>query len=223
MRPCSPVLLFSCLVVAASSTQTPAVAAPGVSTTAYRAILVLEEDFARFIAHRLDLSADGLPLRGEAAFVEVERAERTLEHLRLRYVALLTGDPNEEIRHLVLLRLAELHLDLGARIRRIPAPQSDVEGEGQRWAKRLTQRAVPLEGVGVGMLEQIARLPEGTASVQRFRNRAQLYAVLHAAEDGVLGPAQVATLRLELARDATYPAPRRLLEVRQVGRRAARW
>lgn len=184
---------------------------------------MLEHEFARFVGHRLDVSADGVPLRGESALVELDRAERWLETLRLRYVRLLVGAPTLEIRHLVLLRLAELHLDLAARIRRIPTAEDRDDGELQRWSLRLAQRAAPLEGIGFGMLDQIAQLPAGVPSVERFRARAHLYAVLHSEVDGTLGPAEVATLRQELTRDGLYPAPRRLLEGHQVGRRAARW
>lgn len=187
-----------------------------------RVILSLEHDFARFVGHRLDVSLDDVPMRGESALVEVDRAERWLERLRLRYISLLVGDRTLEIRHLVLLRLAELHLDLAARVRRIPAAEGLDDVEQQRWSQRLVQRAVPLEGIGLGMLDQIARLPAGASSVERFRARAHLYTVLHGGDGSPLGPTEVATLRQELVRDGMFPAPRRLLEGRQVGRRAAR-
>lgn len=188
-----------------------------------RVVLSLEHDFARFVGHRLDVSVDGTSLRGESALVEIDRAERWLERLRLRYIRLLAGDRTPELRHLVLLRLAELHLDLAARVRRVPAAEGSDDVELQRWTRRLAQRAVPLEGIGLGMLDQIARLPAGASSVARFRARARLYTLLHGGDEAPLGPAEVATLRQELARDGLYPAPRRLLEGRQVGRRAARW
>ncbi len=176
-----------------------------------RRLRALERSFHGFVAHKLrDLD-------------DVEAATATLEQLRLDYVdALSDPSSDERDRLLALLRLAELHLDLSARIRRVPYPQNLDESLQRQFDVRLSALALPLEATGQGILTQIVQRADRASVDGRFVHRARLYLHLHAhAGEVLLDADDVAVLQSELMA-STFRAPRSLLEAGRVGQRAAR-
>lgn len=172
-----------------------------------RRILVLERDFAAFTARPL--------LKRE----EVEQQMAALESLRLEYLEVLARAEQPRDRLLCLVRIAELHLDLSARVRRVPYPAAASEDEKARFDESLSQDALPLEAVGHGVLAQALDYADAHRLDGRFVRRARLYRSLHAGAS--LAPEEIKWLRSELS-DRTLGAPRRLLEAGRVGQRAAR-
>lgn len=188
---------------------------------AARHLLVLERDFARFTGTALDVDDDGRPLDAEAALLRTDRALADLERLRLRYLDLLRDDVPAETRVRALVRLGELHLDLGARVRRLPYPSEVARADKVAFDARLSRLALPLEATGLGMLDQALVLATKEGVTGRMVARARLYLALHR-DRAPLDDAQIATLESELTSGRTFPAPRRLLEGGRIGQRAAR-
>lgn len=172
-----------------------------------RRLLVLERDFAAFTARAL---------RGPD---DVEEQTAALEALRLDYLDVLARAAHPRDRLLCLVRIAELHLDLGARIRRLPYPVGASDDEKARFDEALSQDALPLEAVGRGVLAQALDYADQHGLDGRFVRRARLYRTLHAGD--ALDTDEIKWLRRELA-DRTFGAPRTLLEAGRVGQRAAR-
>jgi hypothetical protein len=172
-----------------------------------RRLLVLERDFSAFVAQPLRTQDD----------VEVQTA--ALEALRLSYLDALGKTDAPRDRLLCLLRIAELHLDLGARVRRLPYPAGASSSQRAAFDETLSQEALPLEAVGVGVLAQAIDYAETHGVDGRFVHRARLYRALHAGQS--LDKNELAWLRRELG-DRSFGAPRTLLEAGRVGQRAAR-
>lgn len=172
-----------------------------------RRLLVLERDFATFTARSLKARED------------VEDQTAALEALRLDYLDVLSRAAHPRDRLLCLVRIAELHLDLGARVRRLPYPAGITDDEKARFDEALSQDALPLEAVGRGVLAQALDYADQHGLDGRFVRRARLYRSLHTG--GALNTIEVKWLRRELF-DRTFGAPRTLLEAGRVGQRAAR-
>lgn len=179
----------------------------GSDALSQRRLLVLERDFAAFVAR---------PLAGPE---DIEDETASLEALRLDYLDVLSRAEHPRDRLLCLLRIAELHLDLGARIRRVPYPPGATEGEMRAFDEALSQDALPLEAVGRGVLAQAVDYAETHHLDGRFVRRARLYRSLHGGE--TLDADELAWLRRELV-DRSFGAPRTLLEAGRIGQRAAR-
>ncbi len=175
-----------------------------------RRLRALERSFYAFVAVKLH------------NLEEVEDATARLEQLRLDYLdALSEPNSDERDRLWALLRLAELHLDLSARIRRVPYQSADPAARAA-FDATLSQRALPLEATGKGILEQIVQRAERAGVEGRFVARARLYLHLHPQEGRVaLDDDDVVVLQQELMA-STVRAPRSLLEAGRVGQRAAR-
>ena len=172
-----------------------------------RRLRVLERSFHSFVATPLERVAD------------VERATATLERLRLEYLDALAKTHEERERLLALTRLAELHLDLSARIRRVPYPgELNVDDRGS-FDRGLSARALPLEATGLSLLRQVLERGEATAVDNRAVKRARLYLRLHTAE--ALTPEDLDVLQRELVA-VSWRAPRSLLDTGRIGQRAAR-
>ncbi|MDP2341232.1 MAG: hypothetical protein Q8O67_09755 [Deltaproteobacteria bacterium] len=187
-----------------------ATAATTQSSRDTRRLRALERTFHGFVAVKLhDLE-------------EVEDATARLEQLRLDYLDALTEPSSDERdRLLAMLRLAELHLDLSARIRRVPYPSTDLAARAA-FDATLSQHALPLEATGKGILEQIVQRADRAGVDGRFVARARLYAHLHPQQGTVaLDDADVGVLQQELMA-STFRAPRSLLEAGRLGQRAAR-
>jgi len=133
---------------------------------------------------------------------------------RCDYLDALTTSVDEHDRRLALVRLAELHLDLSARIRRVPYAGVDNR---QAFDARLSARALPLEATGISVLEQVVDRVDDDED--RFARRARLYLHLHT--DAVLTEADLDVLREELVA-VSFRAPRSLLDTGRIGQRAAR-
>jgi hypothetical protein len=172
-----------------------------------RRLLVLERDFAEFSAQ---------PLHGAD---DIEAQTASLEALRLDYLDVLARAQQPRDRLLCLLRIAELHLDLGARIRRVPYPAGASFGEKSAFDDMLSQQALPLEAVGKGVLAQAIDYADTHGIDGRFVRRARLYRALEAGEP--LSSDEIAWLERELV-DRSFGAPRALLEAGRIGQRAAR-
>jgi hypothetical protein len=186
---------------------TAATAAPQHDPLSQRRLLVLERDFAAFTARSLKARED------------VEDQTAALEALRLDYLDVLSRAAHPRDRLLCLVRIAELHLDLGARVRRLPYPAGISDDEKARFDEALSQDALPLEAVGRGVLAQALDYADEHGLDGRFVRRARLYRSLHTGD--ALTSTEVKWLRRELA-DRTFGAPRTLLEAGRVGQRAAR-
>ncbi len=188
--------------------------------TTERRLLVLESEFADFVAARLDRDEDGsraAPLKMLAA-VELQTAR--LESLRLRYLDVIEEASTHRQRLIAMVRIAELHLDLASRVRRLPYPADLDRSQRGAWDDDLSRRALPLEAVGLGVLEQVNEYADHRSLDGRFIRRARVYLALHASRR--LGDEELAALRLELAARGPFgPAPR-LLSAGRVGQRAAR-
>jgi hypothetical protein len=172
-----------------------------------RRLRALEPDFSAFVAIRL------------VAVDDIEPAVARLEGLRLEYLDALSASTSERDRLLALLRIAEAHLDVSARIRRIPYPAGLPTSSRASFDAALSARALPLEATGLSILEQIVRHGDDVGIDDRFVQRARLYLRLHTGarlEDGDLE-----VLRLELGA-ASFRAPRTLLDAGRIGQRAAR-
>ncbi len=181
-----------------------------------RRLAVLERDFAAFTATRLD--------RGDA-LIGIDDAIADLERLRLEYLDVLEHAQDDDARVAAMVRIAELHLDLGARIRRIPYPQLASVLEQRAFDERLSAQAMPLEAVGIGVLAQAEETALRKGVDSRFARRARLYLALHestGSDARDLSRDDVETLKKELAARGVYAAPRSLLEAGRIGQRAAR-
>jgi hypothetical protein len=169
-----------------------------------RRLLVLEGEAKRFMAQKLESPA------------RIDPALEELEALRLSYLDVLQGADGRD-RDLALLRIAELHLDLSARIRRIPYPAGASAADKARFDDQLSQQALPLEAVGLGVLAQLTDGADDATS--RYVRRARLYQLL--AQGAPLDAQAVRWLESELV-NPSFAAPRSLLEAGRVGQRAAR-
>lgn len=172
-----------------------------------RRLLLLERDFSSFVAAPL------------ATWQDVETETAALERLRLQYLDVLAKADSARDRMVCLVRIAELHLDLGARVRRLPYPRGALRSERAAFDERLSQEALPLEAVGRGVLAQAIDYADTHGLDGRFVRRARLYRSLHGGAP--LAAEELAWLRSEL-RDRSFGAPRTLLEAGRVGQRAAR-
>jgi hypothetical protein len=172
-----------------------------------RRMLVLERDFAAFSARPIANPED------------IEQQTAALEALRLDYLDVLAKAELPRDRLLILLRIAELHLDLGARIRRVPYPAGSDDLEKRGFDEMLSQDALPLEAVGRGVLAQAIDYADTHGLDGRFVHRARLYRALANGES--LSSDEIAWLQRELV-DRTFGAPRALLEAGRIGQRAAR-
>lgn len=197
--------LSALVLVGALAACAHAPAAPSALTV--RRLAVLEQDLRTFTGTRLT-SVD-----------DVERELGVLEELRLAYLDTLAVEVAPRDRVLCLLRIAELHLDLSARVRRVPYPIGAGEEERRAFDDLLSQQALPLEAVGRGVLAQAVDEAEAKGVDDRFARRARLYQRIHAGHS--LDRADLVLLKSELAA-RTFMAPRTLLEAGRIGQRAAR-
>ncbi len=191
-------LLLTTVTSLASGCATTAVASHQRDARRLRA---LERSFHAFVAS---------PIADEHG---IEAAVGRLEALRLDYLDALTTSVDEHDRLLALVRLAELHLDLSARIRRVPYVGVD---DHVAFDARLSARALPLEATGISVLQQV---DDSGSDHDRFVQRARLYLHLHT--DASLTEADLDVLREELVA-VSFRAPRSLLDTGRIGQRAAR-
>lgn len=187
---------------------------------------LLERDFLSFTQRPLDISIGDFSSEPDARLAGLDPWISELESLRLRYLQIAAHDHSESHRLIAMLRIAELHLDLGARIRRIPYPETWPDSDLQRFDAALSRAALPLEIVGIGVLEQVvdysARVPPALGDAAGYVDRCEMYLVLHRGNGERLGAAHLATLTRELSRKSAYPAPKTLLEAGRIGKRASR-
>ena len=215
--------LFPWLLISAAITLAGCAHIPDVQSDARQAerrLLVLEGEFSEFTAADLTLGDDGNRLDPAEALADLDRHNARLESLRLRYLDLVGEGSDDRQRVVAMVRIAELHLDLGARIRRLPYPRDATAGQMRAYDDHLGRIATPLEAVGYGVLSQVVDYAERRLFDGRFVRRARLYLGLH--RDGSLDRGEIVTLQSELSRAAPYGAPRRLLGAGRVGQRASR-
>jgi len=172
-----------------------------------RRLRALEPGFAAFVAVRL------------GAVDDIEPVVAGLEELRLEYLDALSASTTEKERLLALLRIAEAHLDVSARIRRIPYPAGLSTSARAAFDATQSARALPLEATGLSLLQQLGRRGDEAGIDGRFVQRARLYLRLHG--DAHLADADLEVLRLELTA-SSFRAPRTLLDAGRIGQRAAR-
>jgi hypothetical protein len=191
--------------------------------TVEKQLLLLEQDFAQFVAAKLSYAGAASGENQSSILASCESEVRKLESLRLRYLDLVAVSRSHRHRVTAMTRIAELHLDFGARIRRIAYPdslQSTVELD--LFEKKLASAALPYEAIGLGILRQIDDFATRRQLSGRMVQRAQLYLALHDSSSSVLMPSHFVTLRHELSTGGPFRAPRRLLETGRIGRRAER-
>jgi hypothetical protein len=159
----------------------------------------------------------GRPLR---TFAEAEQALSELEAQRLKHAAALAATIDDERASLLLMRIAEMHLVIAARMRRLPYPVTpawDTSAGSLRQAfdRELAQLALPLEATGMGIVDRMAARTDNS----RFVHRARLYQRLH--HRLPLTVVELNTLRMERM-SLVYAAPQTLLETGRIGQRSAR-
>ncbi len=195
------------VVVAVVTVSCAHAVAPGPSG---RELASLERKFAAFTATRLQRLAD------------IEAALAWLEEDRVAWLDFLVhaqGAAASTERSLALLRLAELHLDLAARIRRVPYPPAASDRERSEFDATLSRHALALEATGQGILAQLIDTSVRERLDGRFVRRARVYLRLQRSRP--LGPSDVQLVERELTA-ATFRAPTTLLQVGRIGQRAAR-
>jgi hypothetical protein len=104
-------------------------------------------------------------------------------------------------------------------VRRLPYPAGSSSAAKARFDAQLSQAALPLEAVGLGVLAQAIDYADTHGLDGRFVHRARLYRALHAGAP--LDATEVAWLRRELV-DRSFGAPRTLLDAGRLGQKAAR-
>ena len=182
-----------------------------------------ELSFASFISS--DLNVDEVGQRRDP-MVAIDQEHAKLQGLRLRYLRLLSANASPEVRAKTMMRIAELHLDLAARIRKASYPPELNLEERQLFEAQLSRVAAPLEATGAGVLQQMQSDLTLTQKNARFLERSSLYLSLHSLDEGAqkrLGAIQRAILQRELdSRAMPYAAPSRLLSRGRIGSRSAR-
>lgn len=187
-----------------------------------RKLLVLEGETNRFWSGTL---SDAKPPSRAQTKAAIERETKALERLRMRYLDVLAEADDDRDRVLVMLRLAELHLDLGARIRRAEYPHDATDADRAAFDAFLSKKALPLEATAHGLIAQILDLGRRRGIEGELVERAELYARLHGPRSdqaGPLGPLWLPILEREWSKRGPFAAPRRLLEAGRIGQRAAR-
>lgn len=217
-------VLLSCLAVSAAGCVHPSTtdARHAGATHLQRKLLVLEGETSTFWSR--SLSDDGPPSHAQTK-AAIERETKALERLRMRYLDLLGEAEADRDRVLVMLRLAELHLDLGARIRRADYPHDATDAERAAFDAFLSKKALPLEATAHGLIAQVLDFSRRRGIESEWVERAELYARLHGPRSdraGPLGPLWLPILEREWSQRGPYAAPRRLLEAGRIGQRAAR-
>lgn len=192
-----------------------------------RRVLLLERDFLAFTRRNLNATPASLSgAVGRIAVLELDPWLSELESLRLRYLQIAADSVSERHRLLALVRIAELHLDLGARVRRIPYPVGATQTERILFDEELSRVALPLEIVGLSVLQQVTdyavRVPPRVEESRQLVARCELYLALHREHGARMDAAHLATLSRELTQRNVFPAPKTLLEVGRIGQRAAR-
>lgn len=191
-----------------------------------RRLRILERDFLAFTQRPLDVFVGASATELDAGLSGLDPWVSELESLRLRYLQIAGEGSTEPHRLIALLRIAEMHLDLGARIRRIPYPDAWPPSDFRKFDDTLSREALPLEIVGISVLEQVvdyaARIPPSVGEAANYVARCELYLMLHREADGRLDTEHLATLTRELLRKNEYPAPKTLLEAGRIGNRASR-
>ncbi|MCP4504256.1 MAG: hypothetical protein GY822_30415 [Deltaproteobacteria bacterium] len=119
------------------------------SASAEQRLVSLEQSFSRFVSASLEDS--DLPVLGR---FEVQR--KKLERLRMRYLDVVRDAQGERVRIAAMVRVAELHLDLAARVRRIPYETNASQAHHTELDAQLSRWALPLEATGIGILHQIS-------------------------------------------------------------------
>lgn len=199
--------LLSALLLALTSGVVGCAHAPPQQQRDARRLRALERSFHEFVSVQVSAADD------------IEPAVARLESLRFEYLDALTISVEEGDRLLALLRLAEAHLDLSARIRRVAYPIGIVDGDRSAFDASLSARALPLEATGLSLLGQVVQRGTDVGVDGRFVKRARLYLRLHT--ESRLTPGDLDILRTELVA-VTWRAPRTLLDTGRIGQRAAR-
>ena len=192
-------------------------------TSTERQLLLLEADFVRFTSTEIKMRKYQGNFKVLSVLNACENDVKNLESLRARYLALVGKAVTDQQRLLAMIRLAELHLDFGARLRRVDYPQATLtDAQRNRFDQKLSNAALPYEAVGLGILNQIIDYSTERNLSGRMTKRAHMYAALHGAPGGQLTRQHISTLKIELTAKGPYRSPRRLLETGRIGRWAAR-
>ena len=195
----------------------------GQKASVERQLLLLEADFVRFTTAQLTLNLTGTDPASVIVLRACESDVKALEALRARYLTVVSKAVTHEQRLLAMIRLAELHLDFGARLRRVAYPVSTVtDSQRALFDQKLSNAALPYEAVGLGILNQIVRYSAERSLSGRMSRRADMYIALHTELGASLEPRHIQTLREELSAKGPYRSPRRLLETGRIGQWAAR-
>jgi|GEM_PF-1107508 len=198
--------------------------------TAQQRVQHLESSFQKFISVRFD--DDNRRLRSVQGAYEVER--KKLERLRMRYLDVVRDARDERVQLLAMMRVAEMHLDLAARVRRIPYPSTSSDKGA--FDDQLSRWALPLEAVGMGILHQMAptsavatrpssstpkRTLHALPTARDLRQRATLYLAMHE-ERRPLTTGERNDVRAIAAQRSRFAPPSRLVGVGRLGQRSAR-
>jgi len=165
------------------------------------------------------------PLSGASPAQSLDNLEAEMVRLidlRDRYVDLLTRYSSTPYAWLIMLRIAEMHLDLAARARALPAPPDATADNRAAFFEITEVYAVPLEEVGLNVLRQIDAVGGSLDPQSPWVLRARFYLGLHAADEYPDHRRDLQQLRVDLAREPRFSPPHSLLDPGRLAPRAAR-
>ncbi|MFH1811242.1 MAG: hypothetical protein ABIJ09_21060 [Pseudomonadota bacterium] len=207
--------MLALTVMACTPAQARGLATP-VDLETYAELVDLEPHFQAFI---------GTPIvaRSPARCLDnLENEMLRMVDLRDRYLEVLLTHPRNAYSALALVRVAELHLDLAARARALPAPLDASADEATAFYEITEVYAVPLERAGLSLIEQVDKLGFYEPLAAPWVDRARLYLALHAAADHPSHVRVVRALKRRVALEPRFAPPSTLLDGDRLAPRAAR-
>ncbi|MBN2361281.1 MAG: hypothetical protein JXR83_17640 [Deltaproteobacteria bacterium] len=190
--------------------------ADAIDDTALGALAELEPSFQAFV---------NTPLAGANPAQSLDNLEREMARLlelRDRYVDQLARFSSTHFAWLIMLRIAEMHLDLAARARALPAPVDATADNRAAYFEITEVYAVPLEDVGLNVLRQIEAVGGALDPQSPWVQRARFYLGLHAGDEYPGLRRDLQQLRADVTREPRFGPPRSLLDPGRLAPRAAR-
>lgn len=184
--------------------------------TALGALAELEPSFQAYV---------NTPLAGATPAQSLDNIESEMVRLldlRDRYVDLLARYSSTPYAWLIMLRIAEMHLDLAARARAIPAPVDATADNRAAFFEITEVYAVPLEEVGLNVLRQIDAVGGSLDPQSPWVLRARFYLGLHDSDEYPDHRRDLEQLRADIGREPRFAPPRSLLDPGRLAPRAAR-
>jgi len=212
----SAILLTILSLTGVGCVPLPAARADGIEAAALRSLAELEPQFQDFIA---------TPIAGTGPAQSLDNLEQEigrLLELRLVYLEQLVKHSGSRYGLLGLVRVAEMHLDLAARARALPAPTNATPDNVSAFFEIVEVYAFPLEETGLTILEQVDKVGASVDPQSPWLLRARLYLGLHAGDRFPRYRRDSLWLRREVVRELRFSPPHSLLDEGRLAPRAAR-